>query len=113
MLKGLFNFDGGMRSYYDLSRVEANKLEREFKSNDMGREVVDAMHVCVGIGIFTFVVSIISIMFMMASGFINIYNFMILFLLLILGIAIVVGSTIEYQIKYNSWLRVSKRIIKK
>lgn len=111
MLDKIFNL--GMRSYYDLSRVEARKLEKEFHSNDMGKEAVDAMHVCVGIGIFTFIISIFSIIFMMISGFINIYNFMILFLLFILGIIIVVSSTIEYQIKYNSWLKISKKIVKK
>lgn len=101
------------RSWYDLDRNTASKLEREFISNDMGKDANRAMHICIIIGILSFVIPTVMIDVMIINGGINIYSFLILFLIVILGMIIVVGSTIEYHIKFNSWLKVKHRIIKK
>lgn len=113
MFQRLLNGNDKYRSWYELSRDEASALEREFVRQDMGKIANEAMHICILIGIFTFVISTICIVCFMASKMINLYNFTILLFLLILGIVVVVASTIEYQMKFNSWLKVSKKIIKK
>ena len=104
---------GKMKSWYDLSYEEAFQLEKEFISHDMGKDANHAMHICILIGIFTFVFSSLVLVFLMLSRFITPYNFTILILLIFLGILIVVGGTIEYHIKFNSWLKIAKNIIKK
>lgn len=101
------------KSWYDLSYEEAIELEKEFVSKDMGKNANDAMHICVVIGIVTFVffTILLSVSLMLKS--INVYSFIIMLGFILLGIVIVVGSTIEYHIKFNSWLYVKKKIIKK
>ena len=101
------------KSWYDLSDKESCQLEREFISHDMGRYANDAMHICVIIGIITFVFSAIMISIMLFYGNVNPYLFTIFILFTLLGLILVVGSTIEYHMKFNSWLYVNKRIIKK
>lgn len=100
-------------SWYDLSKNEAYRLEREFISKDMGKNANDAMHICVIIGIVTFVICSLILEFLMISGNINCYNFTIMLVLILLGGIIVVSATFEYHVKFNSWLKVKHKIIKK
>lgn len=101
------------KSWYDLSFKEAEMLEKEFISHDMGRDANDAMHLCIIAGIFTFVLSAIIMGIMFVCNNINVYLFVITLLFVILGMVIVVMGTIEYHIKFNSWLKETKSIIKK
>ena len=101
------------KSWYDLSYKEACKLEKEFISHDMGEYTNQAMHIQIMIGIFTFVFGSLVLVFLLLSRVINPYIFTIMLLFILLGMIIVVSSTIEYHIKFNSWLKVSKKIIKK
>ena len=101
------------KSWYDLSYGDAKKLENEFVSHDLGRDANMAMHLCVMIGIITFVVSALFLMFMFLNENFNPYLFVIMVLFVFLGMIIIVGSTIEYHVKFNSWLLVSKNIVKK
>ena len=100
-------------SWYDLSKEEACNLEKEFVSKDMGKVANDAMHICVIIGIFTFAICAFILEFFILSGCVTPYNFTMMITLILLGTLIVVGATIEYHIKFNSWLKVKHRIIKK
>ena len=52
-------FNKEFKSWYDLSYKEANKLENEFISHDIGYDANYAMHLCVIVGIITFVLSAI------------------------------------------------------
>ncbi len=106
-------FNKEYKSWYDLSYKEAKKLESEFISHDIGSDANYAMHLCVIIGIITFVLSAIILSTLMLINKINPYTFTILLLGIILGMIIVVSSTIEYHIKFNSWLKITKKIIKK
>lgn len=100
-------------SWYDLSKEESKILEDEFKSKGNGKVAGDAMHICVMIGIFTFVICAFILEFLMFSKLVNPYNFTIMIILILLGMIIVVSSTIEYHIKFNSWLKIKYNIIKK
>ena len=100
-------------SWYDLSKEEACNLEKEFISKDMGKVANNAMHICVVIGIFTFVICSFILEFLMLSGCVTPYSFTVMIILILLGTFIVVGATIEYHTKFNSWLKVKHRIIKK
>lgn len=102
-----------LKSWYDLSKEEAYNLEKDFLKNDMGKEANEAMHICIIIGIITFVFSALAIEFLLISGTITPYNFTIMLILTLLGTLIVVLSTIEYHIKFNSWLKIKHNIIKK
>ncbi len=101
------------KSWYDLSYQKASELEKEFISHDMGKDANNAMHICIIIGIVTFVFNSIVLFIMLFSHILNLYSFLILIMFIILGLLIVVLSTIEYHIKFNSWLYVSKNIVKK
>lgn len=100
-------------SWYDLSKEEASDLEREFISNDMGRDANVAMHICIIIGVIVFVICTVILEVLVISGGVNPYNFVVMILFILLGMVIVVGSTIEYHMKFNSWLKVKYKIIKK
>lgn len=100
-------------SWYDLTKKEAYDLEKEFISKDMGKNANNAMHISIIIGIFTFVICTLILEFLMLSDYVDPYNFTIMVILIILGILIVVSATIEYHIKFNSWLKVKHKIIKK
>lgn len=117
MLRRLINksvhVDKEYTSWYDLSKKEAYDLEKEFVSKDMGRNANDAMHICVIIGIVVFVICTIILEILAICGGLNTYNFIVMILFILLGMIIVVGSTIEYHIKFNSWLKVKHKIIKK
>ena len=101
------------KSWYDLSYEEAYKLEKEFVSNDMGMDANKAMHMQIVVGIITFLLGTMFLVIMLFNQVINPYAFVIMILFVIFGIIIVVGGTIEYHCKFNSWLKVKKRIIKK
>ena len=101
------------KSWYDLSYKEVCELEKEFMSHDMGKYANQAMHIQIMIGIITFVFGALVLVFLLLSDFINSYIFTIMLLFILLGMIIVVASTIEYHIKFNSWLKVKKKIIKK
>ena len=101
------------KSWYDLSFKEAYSLEKEFISHDMGGNANHAMHTCVVIGIVTFVLSAVLLAIMLFSESMNSYLFVVAILFMLFGMILVVASTIEYHIKFNSWLEVTKNIIKK
>ena len=105
--------DKNYKSWYDLSYDEAYKLEKEFISHEMGLDANKAMHMQVVIGIVTFVLGTIFLVIMLFKQITNIYSFIIMLLFVFFGIAIVVFGTIEYHRKFNSWLKVTKKIIKK
>ena len=106
-------FDKEYKSWYDLSYEKSCELEQEFISHDMGKYANQAMHIQVMIGIITFVVSAILLALLLYSSVLSIYMFVILIMFIVLGMVIIVASTIEYHMKFNSWLKVTKRIIKK
>ncbi len=106
-------FNKEYKSWYDLSYKEASTLEKEFISHDIGKDANDAMHLCIVIGIITFVLSAIILAILIFNNKLNPYVFTILILGILLGMIIVVASTIEYHIKFNSWLKTTKKIIKK
>lgn len=102
-----------MKSWYDLKREEACKLEKEFLKNEIAREENLAMHLQIILGMF-FVITCFAVIFYMVVCNVNsVYVFILLLLGLIMGIVIVVMSTIEYHIKFNSWLLVKHKIVKK
>lgn len=106
-------FNKEYKSWYDLSYKESQKLEQEFISHDMGKDANYAMHLCVIVGIITFVLSSIVLAILMLMNNINPYSFTILIFGILFGMILVVGTTIEYHIKFNSWLKTTKKIIKK
>lgn len=100
------------RSWYDLSKKEAIELEKEFTSKDMGKSANDAMHICIIIGIIiTIIFSFLLGIFLISLN--NPYIFTMIITFILLGIIIIVRSTIEYHTKFNSWLEINKKIIKK
>ena len=105
--------DKNYKSWYDLSYDEAYKLEKEFISHDMGNDANKAMHLQIIIGIVTFLLGAIFLLIMFFRNILTLYSFTIMLLFIILGIVVVVSSTIEYHMKFNSWLKVKKKIIKK
>ena len=107
----MFNKD--YKSWYDLSYKDAEKLEKEFLSHELGKDANYAMKICIIIGIITFVFSAIILSTIMLINKLNPYIFTILILGIVMGMLIVVLSTIEYHIKFNSWLKVTKKIRKK
>ena len=99
------------KSWYDLDNQEAKKLEQEFLSHEMGKYANDAMHICVIIGIITFVLSAIILATFLSN--MTPYLFVIMILFIISGMIIIVGSTIEYHVKFNAWLKTAKKRINK
>ena len=102
-----------MKSWYDLSKKESKKLEQEFLSHEVAREENKAMHLQIIFGVFVLVLSTIILNEMILFNVENNYLFIILLLGIFIGITIVVMSTIEYHIKFNSWLSIKHNIIKK
>ncbi len=102
-----------MKSWYNLTKKEAYSLENEFISKEMGKYENDAMHIQVIIGIFVLLLCtvILTISIMLSS--VKWYIFISLLLGIILGILIIVLATIEYHNKFNSWLEVTHKIIRK
>ncbi len=101
------------QSWYDLSKKETSQLEKEFISKDMGKEANDAMHICIVLAVCLLIICsfVLGVMVLFPAS--NPYLFVLMLLLVACSMVIVVGSTIEYHIKFNSWLKVSKKIIKK
>ena len=102
-----------MKSWYDLSKKEAFELEEEFLSHEVAREENRAMHFQIIIGVFVlvFCTVLLSVFIMLAT--IEWYVFVLLLLGIIVGILLVLLSTIEYHSKFNSWLEIKHKIIKK
>lgn len=102
-----------LTSWYDLSKKEAAKLEKEFISHDMGRDASNAMHICIIIGVIILVIATIILEVLGIIKCLNPYNFTVMILFILSGVIIVLSSTIEYHKKFNSWLKVKHNIIKK
>lgn len=102
-----------MKSWYDLKKEEAKRLELEFLEYEVAREENIAMHLQVFFGIFLVVVCFSILLAMVLLNVDNIYVFVLLLFGLIMGIIIVVMATIEYHIKFNSWLLIKHKIVKK
>lgn len=102
-----------MKSWYELTKKEANKLEKEFISNEMGEYENDAMHLQVITGVLILVLCTIILSMLIFLTEVKWYLFVLLLLGIILGIIIVVLATIEYHNKFNSWLEVEHKIIRK
>ena len=102
-----------MKSWYDLKKEEAEKLEKEFLSHEVAREENLAMHLQIILGIFLVVICFSILFAMLLVNNINMYVFILLLLGIFMGILIVVMATIEYHIKFNSWLLTKHKIVKK
>ena len=102
-----------MKSWYDLTKKEANELEKEFLTHEVAKEENKAMHLQIMLGVFVLVLCTLFLNIIIIIGEIKAYTFMILLLGIVIGIIIVVMSTIEYHMKFNSWLLVKHKIVKK
>ena len=89
-----------MKSWYELTKKEAKKLEDEFLSHEVFAVIL------------IFINTVIMYMSLVLKC-INPYIFIILLLAILSGIFIVVMATIEYHIKFNSWLLTKHKIVKK
>lgn len=102
-----------MKSWYDLTKKEANELEKEFLTHEVAKEENKAMHLQIMLGVFVLVLCTLFLNIIIIIGEIKAYTFMILLFGIVIGIIIVVMSTIEYHLKFNSWLLVKHKIVKK
>jgi hypothetical protein len=102
-----------MKSWYDLTNKEAKELERKFLSHEKAKEENLAMHMQIIIGIFLIVLCTSILTTLIIIDNIKWYIFIILLLSIFIGILLVILSTIEYHIKFNSWLEINHKIIKK
>lgn len=102
-----------MKSWYDLTKKEANELEKEFLTHEVAKEENKAMHLQIMLGVFVLVLCTLFLNIIIIIGEIKAYTFMILLFGIVIGIIIVVMSTIEYHMKFNSWLLVKHKIVKK
>lgn len=102
-----------MKSWYDLTKKEANELEKEFLTHEVAKEENKAMHLQIMLGVFVLVLCTLFLNIIIIIGEIKAYTFMILLFGIVIAIIIVVMSTIEYHMKFNSWLLVKHKIVKK
>ena len=102
-----------MKSWYDLKKKEALQLEKEFLEHEVAREENLAMHMQIILGVFLVVICFSILFFMLIFDMVNVYAFILMLFGTLMGIIIVVMSTIEYHIKFNSWLLVKHKIVKK
>ena len=102
-----------MKSWYDLTKKEANELEKDFLTHEVAKEENKAMHLQIMLGVFVLVLCTLFLNIIIIIGEIKAYTFMILLFGIVIGIIIVVMSTIEYHMKFNSWLLVKHKIVKK
>ncbi len=103
-----------MKSWYDLTKKQAQELEHEFLNHEVAKEENMAMHLQIVIAVFVLVLCTTTLtMLLFFLGNITWYLFIILLLGIIVGILLVVLSTVEYHAKFNSWLEVKHKIIKK
>lgn len=104
-----------MKSWYEISNQEAINLEKEFKNTPQGKKACQAMHICITIGLLVTIITTIIFSNYLINNLssINPYLFTILILFLITGITIIYLSTIEYQQKYNSYLEIKHKLIRK
>ena len=102
-----------MKSWYDLTKKEAKELEKEFLTHEVAKEENKAMHLQIMLGVFVLVLCTLFLNVIIIADVIKPSTFILLVLGIILGIIIVVMSTIEYHIKFNSWLLVKHKIVKK
>ena len=94
-----------MKSWYDLTKKEANELEKEFLTHEVAKEENKAMHLQIMLGVFVLVLCTLFLNIIIIIGEIKAYTFMILLFGIVIAIIIVVMSTIEYHMKFNSWLK--------
>lgn len=103
-----------MKSWYDLKDDEVKKLEQEFIDSPQGHKEHTAMYICVTLGVIIAVLATIFLeLTILNSLSINPYVFITTLLLIISGTLIVYLATIEYHKKYNSYLEVKHKIIRK
>lgn len=103
-----------MKSWYDLNDNEVKKLEQEFIDSHQGHKEHNAMYICVTSGVVIAIVSTIYLgVYLMYSLNPNPYIFIISLLFIIVGTLMVYLATIEYHKKYNSYLEIKHKIIRK
>jgi len=102
-----------MKSWYSLNKKDTKKLENEFLKGEVAKEENLAMHIQIVLGVFLIVLCSTLLTEIIMFNVNNNYLFVILLIGTLLGILIVVMSTIEYHIKFNSWLEIKHKIIKK
>ena len=102
-----------MKSWYDLTKKDAIKLENEFLGYEVAKEENMAMHLQIILGVVVLVLCTLTLSLILFYGNPSIYLFVILLLGILTGIIIVVMSTVEYHSKFNSWLYVKHKIVKK
>ena len=102
-----------MKSWYELDKKRARKLEKEFLEHEVAREENLAMHLQIILGIFLVVICFSILFALLIVNKLNVYLFVLLLLGTIIGMIIIVMATIEYHIKFNSWLLIKYKIVKK
>ena len=101
------------KSWYSLTKKETKKLEEEFLKNEVALSENRAMHIQIIVGVTLLVLCTIILSFSVLYSNIDTYLFIILLIGIFLGMTLVVMATIEYHMKFNSWLYVEHKIIKK
>ena len=102
-----------MKSWYDLTKKESKKLESEFLTHEVAKEENLAMHLQIVLGVSLIILCTLLLCLLFFSENINCYLFIMLLIGIFMGIIIVVMSTIEYHLKFNSWLEINHKIVKK
>lgn len=102
-----------MKSWYSLTKKDARELENEFLKHEVAREENIAMHLQIVLGILLVIICTSILFACIITNVINWYVFVLLLFGLIMGIIIVAMATIEYHIKFNSWLLIKHKIVKK
>jgi len=101
-----------MKSFYDLTIKEAKNFEKEFQNLPLGAY---AHMIWVGNNIIGIIFSSVSVIILIMLAFgdtqINLISCFFFFTLLF-GLFIVYSATLEYHKKLNSWLRVSRKIVR-
>ncbi len=102
-----------MKSYYELKENEIKEYEQAFLKLKEGAK---AHQIWVTNNIMGVLLSIVSVLFLFVS-YVRGNDMTVMDLLfcifLVLGILIVYSSSREYYDKYDSWLEVSKKVIRR
>lgn len=100
-----------MKSYFELDLKETNALYLEFKKIPGGKE---AHHIWVMNNIIGVIISGLNTILLFLSFFLWDVEFLkfIFLTFLLLGIFIVYSATKEFYQKYNSWLRIQKKVVR-
>lgn len=101
-----------MKSFYELTKEDASTLEVEFLKLEQGRHAhkIWVLNNIMGILLSSTSIIVLVLQIMIHSN--NLLLFVLFCLFLVFGLFVVYSGTIEYHKKLNSWLRVSKKVVK-